>query len=274
MNNSLVKLFTLGSLIASGLVFGSGNAQAAALVGNVSISPAFGVTSGVDLIGTGLTFNGKPVTAFDFKPDTPSTATSGTVFEVTGTGSFASFIGDYGTIQDLSLADVSAFLTDAQGGANYVKNDFIRVYDRGANNLYAGEPGIFNVDPGAEADDILEFAFDLEDISESAYTTTGTGSGLSTSVSVTFTGFFRNLGDGSGDKSAGTFNANVNFPGLNTAAVQALFDQAGEVSRNNNYSTQGVAATTKTPESSTVGALIGFGLIGSSFALKKKVKLG
>lgn len=270
MKNSLTKLLAVGSFVVGGVVI-SGSAQAAALSGDVSISPF--APGGVVLTGTGSTFLGNPVTTFDFKPDPLAPSNSGTVFEVNGTDDFAAFAGDFGFIRDLDSTDVSNFIADALGGPDYVKTDFIRVYGRGGNGIYDVNPTTPKI--SGATDDVYEFSFDLDDISAASYDTTTIAGKLSTTVSLTLTGTFINQLDG-GSKSSGVFNAGVTFPNLDTAGVQALFDQAGEKTIAQNYALQGVATPTPTPEASTVSALLGFGLLGSMFAFRKKanVKLG
>ena len=250
---SLKSYLALGGASVA-VLFGAGAAEAAALQGRVGInppSPVGGEPSGVVFTGTGITDpTGIPLADLDFVP--PPEGGTGAVVELnanplpSGENDFAPFIGQTGTINDIT---VNQLLAVGSGSTTI--------------------PGFINI-PGA-------FDFTLTDVEFPVYTFDGTG----TTVSIGVTGNFINLSDGSNDVSSGTGTFSVDFADLTIAETQALFDEPGETPEEFNPGTwsSNLVATAETPvtppvtpvpEASNMLGLLVIGLGGATILARKK----
>ncbi|VEP13267.1 exported hypothetical protein [Hyella patelloides LEGE 07179] len=247
------------SILAISLTVGlAGNANAAALQGRVGINPPGedGVESGVVFTGTGIIDpNGNPLTDFDFTP--PTGGDVGAVVEINanpfnGFDDFASFVGNNGTIQDVTAEELLAL-----GGLDDTFTP-------------TGEPTpIPNFIEFPDA-----FSFTLEGVSAPQYSF---NSG-DTTVTISAFGKFINLSDGSLDESNGRGTFSVDFAGKSIAETRALFDMPGEVPDEFNpgtWSSNFVAFSDNppevVPEASNLLGLLAVGLVGSGSLFKRKI---
>jgi hypothetical protein len=233
--------------IASAAVLGGANAaSAAALQGRVGLnppSPVGGEETGVILIGTGETVPGSDVPATDFDWVPPEGGGTGAIIEINSNplppqDDFADFVGETGTIQDITAEEIFAV------AAGDTIDDFIVI------------PGAFSVNVTSVG--IPDYTFD--------------GSG--TTISLGVNGDFINLSDGSGDVSQGVGTFSVDFAGLTIAETQELFDEPGEVPVQFNpgtYSSNWVVTDdVVVPEASNLLGLLVIGLGGASMLARKK----
>ena len=239
--------------IASAAVLGGANAaSAAALQGRVGLNPPTpvgGQETGVILIGTGQTVPGSnlPATDFDWVP--PEGGGTGAIVEINSNplppqDDFADFLGETGTIQDITAEEIFAV------AAGETIDDFIVI------------PDAFSVNVTSVG--IPEYTFD--------------GSG--TTISLGVNGDFINLSDGSGDVSQGVGTFSVDFAGFTIAETQALFDEPGEIPPQFNpgtYSSNWVVTADAppptpevVPEASNLLGLLVIGLGGASMLARKK----
>lgn len=184
-------------------------ASAASLQGRVGINPfnKDGEEAGVTLIGSGLRdANNNPVVSYDFVPptdrNTPVTGgTTGAIVELNANSlnpldpnspnDFVNFVGQTGTIQDLSFTEIASL-----GSID----DFILVEN--------------------------SFSFQLNSLGLPVYSFNQQG----TTISLGAEGTFFNLSDGSNDASQGVGTLSIDFAGLTPAQVVTLFDENNEIS--------------------------------------------
>lgn len=254
------------SILGISLVVGlAGNANAAALQGRVGINPPTPMggeePSGVVFTGTGIVDpNGNPLTDFDFVP--PTGGGVGAVVEINanpfnGFNDFAPFVGEIGTIKDVTALELLA-LSGLDGNLNPTGTptpipNFITLHDA--------------------------FSFTLEEVGLPKYSYDDALN--NTTVTLSVSGKFINLADGSLDESDGLGTFSVDFAGKTIAETQALFDEPGEIPSEFNpgtWSSNFVASADnpppKTPEASNLLGLliIGFGGI-SLFSRKKQCQI-
>lgn len=245
-----------GLAVASASLLSNVNpAQAAALTGRVFVNPAVG--GGVIFEGSGQTApGGSPLTGFDFLP--PENGGTGAVLELNassndtppvtcpGGSNFCQYVGGVGTINDLSIGDLTSLPND-----NFI---------------------VINKDGSVGGGTGVAFEFDLVDLAFPSYVESTLPDGtVSTTVSLAFEGIFTHVGDGSNDTSFGIANVSADFEGFNIAQTQALFDEDGEDFGPINYSIS-IRASANIPESSNIVGLLAFGLVGSAFVIGKRKK--
>jgi hypothetical protein len=225
---------------------GASSAQAASLDGRFGINPPTipGVQTGISFTGTGQNDpNGNPLTDLDFVP--PSGGGNGAVVEINanpgpgGGNDFVPFIGQTGTAQDLTVADLIGVSPTTP------LEDFI-------------------VLPGS-------FAINLTEVEFPQYTFDGSGTTVSIGVGVDVI----NLADGSGDVSSGVGTFSVDFAGLNPDETRALFDEPGETpdqfnpgTWSSNFVVEGDVPPV-VPEASNLLGLLAIGLGGATMLVRK-----
>lgn len=245
VRTKISSLLVFLSTVSAGMLAHIDAAQAA-LLGGVSFSPVPAVDSGVLFSGTGVNAPGtiNPLTDIDFTP--PIDGGNGIIVELSAgvpePDDFLPFIGEEGTIQDVTVAE--------------------------SESITPTSPlvGFINI-PNA-------FRFDLENIGFPSY---DGGGGDGTTISIRVEGKFVQLFDdpetlendiGSVSIGVGTFSAD--FAGLSIDETRALFDEPGEQFGPNSYSATFVATEQAIPESSNLVTLLGLGLIGGVMIIRQR----
>lgn len=265
MKNNLGKFLTVGSLVVGGLVVGTTSVQAGVLTGLSNLQ----ITSNVRFAP--LVNDGTQLTTFSFETSAAGNfAPNGSYgnFAINKTGTTGSFEIYEDSTQTISPVDANLHILSLTLPApntdplpidpnniipNATTNPFLKI--RGPLS-YTANGAVF------PNDDLDFFITSIDSIVPPEVFTPGTPSGETSAFSVSFKGNFVTPVTGS--------------PAGQVVAANAIFNGTFVIDRNDPQQANFIGSFTipkNVPESSPISALIGFGLVGSAFALKKKTEL-